>query len=142
MIVRGDKPITLPSLAVLGLVGLALLTLLQFGLRGTVVMALEPASTHLHLPSPKNDTGKTHNHLEHCALCILQLWIPSLVPDPGPASRMMTRLPLWLGECRAREEFLRGVVARGPPVAVLRSQTLGLFVSWFQLFLKFDGEKS
>lgn len=81
------------------------------------MISVEPTSKHHHLPTQKNDTGKTHNHLEHCPSCFLQMLIPSLVPDPGQVYQIMFTLYLWFGESQAKDEFLKAIAARGPPEA-------------------------
>ncbi|MCS7068750.1 MAG: DUF2946 domain-containing protein [Meiothermus sp.] len=111
--VRGAGSGTVSHSLVMGLVGVVLLTSLLFGLRGLVMFPAEPVQVEHHPPA-HGDTGKTH-HQGHCPLCFLQMLLPHLAPEPAPGFALTFALRLWLGECLARDEFLKGVAARGPP---------------------------
>lgn len=114
---RGSKSSTPRALAALGLVGLVCLTSLLFGLRGVVMFSTEPVATQPH-EATHHDTEKTHHHLEHCPLCVLHMLLPDLTPllNGVLAASLVARL--WSGAQQAKDEFLKAVAARGPPLAI------------------------
>lgn len=120
VIASSNRPGTLQSLARPGLVGMVLLTVLLFGLRGFVMFSPEPVRVQQHETPHQHDTGKTHHHQEHCPLCFLQMVLPSLAPEPGLCQRIFFALRLWLGETQAKDEFLKAIAARGPPNSGMR----------------------
>jgi hypothetical protein len=114
VITRSSRLGTLQPVAV-GLVGVILLASLFFGLRGLVMLTVEPVRVQHHEPAPKHDTGKTHNHFEHCPLCFLQVLVPSQSPNPGLGHPILIKLHLGLEDRPARDELLQATAARGPP---------------------------
>lgn len=106
---------TLLPTARLGLVGLMMLTSLLFGLRGVVMFSPELVMAQQHETAHQHDTEKTHQHQDHCPLCFLQMLLPSLAPDFGFCQQVFFALRLWLGETKAKDDFLKAIAARGPP---------------------------
>ncbi|MBO1435657.1 DUF2946 domain-containing protein [Meiothermus sp. CFH 77666] len=110
-----DRPVTTPRTTVIGLVAVVLLASLLFGLRGMVMFPAEPVPVEHH-PPVHGDSSPGHDHLSHCPLCFLLMLLPSLAPEPGVAHVLSFALQIWLGERRARDAFLKGMAARGPPL--------------------------
>jgi hypothetical protein len=114
VIVRSAGPGITPCTLVMGLVGVVLLTSLLFGLRGVVMFPPEPVQIKHH-PAAHSDSDRAHEHQGHCPLCFLQMLLPTIAPEQGVGQVATFALQIWLGESRAKDEFLRAVTARGPP---------------------------
>ncbi|AWR86594.1 DUF2946 family protein [Meiothermus taiwanensis] len=113
---RGKKSGTPRALVALGLMGLVWLTSLLFGLRGVVMFSIEPTATQPH-ENAHHHSEKTHHHLEHCPLCVLHMLLPDLTPALNGVLVASLVARLWSGAQHARDEFLKAVAARGPPLA-------------------------
>jgi|YNPMSStandDraft_2_1061718.scaffolds.fasta_scaffold03512_7 hypothetical protein len=101
---------------VFGLVCLALLTLLLFGLRGVLLQPTQTLSLSLeHHHAGSSHTQKPHQHQEHCPLCFLLLLPPHLAPVLDRVWTVSFIVWLWIGESYAKDAFLRAITARGPP---------------------------
>jgi hypothetical protein len=101
--------------AVFGLVCLALLTLLLFGLRGVVLYPVQtPPLEHHHAGS--SDAQDSHQHQNHCPLCFLLMLPPHLTPTLDRVWIASFVVWLWMGASRAKDEFLKAIAARGPPL--------------------------
>ncbi len=93
---------------------MVLLTSLLFGLRGMVMYPSQTIGVEHHHPG-SSETQKSHQHQKHCPLCFLLMLPPHLVPALDRVWASSFIVWLWVGESRAKDEFLKAISARGPP---------------------------
>ncbi|RDI94882.1 DUF2946 domain-containing protein [Meiothermus sp. QL-1] len=98
----------------MGLVVLALLAFSLYGLRGAVL--LSAASSAQLCTAAHTSKAKAQPHLEHCPLCLLQIFWPDLDPLQGLYHPLRSAPVFAPGGVLEREVFGQGLGARGPPI--------------------------